>query len=59
MQLPKIEGWTAIVVVAGIAGVCLLVHLKADPEQIGAYAMAFIALAGGLKKLFPGGEDDQ
>lgn len=55
MKLPPINGWTALVVVAGIAGVCLLVYLHADPEYVGAYGLAVIGLLAQASKLFPGG----
>lgn len=54
MKLPKISSWTAVVVIAGIAGVCAMVALDADTVKMGAYSTAFIFLAGGLQKLFPG-----
>ena len=54
MKLPNINMWTALVVVAGIAGTCAMVALKADPTAIAAYSAAFIALSGALSKLFPG-----
>lgn len=54
MQLPTISAGTAATVVAGIAGVCLLVYLKADVQVVGAYGAAFVMLAGSLEKLFPG-----
>lgn len=54
MNLPKINAWTAVVVIAGIAGIVAMIHYKADPEKIGAYSIAIIALAAQLQKLFPG-----
>lgn len=51
MKLPQFNGWTSLVVVAGIAGVFAMVHYKVSPETLGGYAAAMIGLAAALEKI--------
>jgi hypothetical protein len=47
----KIEPWTALVMVAGIAGVVLMAYLKVEVTTLAAYSSAAIALAAALRQL--------
>ncbi len=47
----KIEPWTALVIVAGIAGVVVMAWLKVDTTALAAYAAAAIGLAGAFRQL--------
>lgn len=51
---------TAVAVVAGIVGMCVLAWLKVDEAIVVGYAGAFITVAGAMKALFEskGGSDD-
>ena len=51
MDKLKIEPWTALVIIAGIAGVIVMAYLKVDPTAIAAYSAAAIGLAGALRQL--------
>jgi hypothetical protein len=47
----KIEPWTAVVIVAGIAGLVAMAKLKVDVTAIAAYSAALIGIAGALRQL--------
>ena len=51
MSTFKLEPWTALVIVAGIAGVIAMAYLRVDTTALAAYAAAAITLAGALRQL--------
>ena len=47
----KIEPWTALVIIAGIAGVVAMAYFKVDTTALAAYSAALIAAAGAFRQL--------
>lgn len=58
-MLSKISLPTALVAIAGIAGVVYCIHAKVDPSYLEAIAIAAIGIAAGMQKLIKGEPSDE
>lgn len=57
--MQNINGWTALVIVAGIGGVIAMAYWKLDTVALAAYSAAFIGLAGAVRGLFQKKPEDE